>query len=91
MSHRDKPWSVPRPIVDRIVYALYAICALSVVLEWVVHRHEKLDFAGWFAFYAWYGFVACVGLVVAAKGLRRILMRSEDYYGESDPAEEPHP
>ncbi len=31
-------------------------------------------------FDAIYGFVACVGLVIAAKGLRVLLMRDEDYY-----------
>jgi hypothetical protein len=31
-------------------------------------------------FYGLYGFVSCVLLVVAAKELRKVLMRSEDYY-----------
>ncbi|MES1943678.1 hypothetical protein PC39_06174 [Salinisphaera sp. PC39] len=70
--------------VDRIVHGLYALCALSVLLEFVVHRHETLSFAGWFGFYAWFGFVACVGLVLAARVLRRVLMRSEDYYDDGD-------
>ena len=81
-KHDDKPWSVPPHIVTWIVYALYAICALSVLLEFVIHRHEKLGFAGSFGFYAWYGFVACVGLVLAAKVMRRVLMRDEDYYSD---------
>lgn len=70
-----------RPAVVRVVvYVLYAVCALSVILEFVIHRHEKLDFAASFGFYAWYGFAGCVGLVIAAKGLRRLLMQPEDYY-----------
>ena len=77
-------WSVPPRVVNAIVYALYGVCALSVMLDFVIHRHEKLAFAASFGFYAWYGFVACVGLVLAAKGLRRLLMRSEDYYGPED-------
>ncbi len=28
----------------------------------------------------WFGFVACVALVLTAKALRRILRRPEDYY-----------
>jgi hypothetical protein len=71
-------------LVNRIVYTLYALCALSVVLDLFVHRHEKFAFAGSFGFYAGYGFVACVALVLAAKGLRRLLMRDENYYGEAD-------
>jgi hypothetical protein len=33
-----------------------------------------------FGFYGWFGFVACVALVLIAKQLRRIVMRPEDYY-----------
>lgn len=81
--HPNRGWLERSRTVNGIVYALYAACALSVLLEFAVHRDETLDFANWFAFHAWFGFVACVGLVLAAKGLRRLLMRSEDYYGES--------
>lgn len=82
-QHRHR-WSVPPAVVDRIVLALYAACAVSVLLDFVIARDEKLAFAGSFGFYAWYGFVASAGLVLAAKGIRRLLMRSEDYYGEAD-------
>ena len=49
-------------------------------VDLIIHRHAETGFDGWFGFYGFYGFVACVTLVLAAKGLRRILMRSEDYY-----------
>ena len=78
----NTPFLLRTQVVNRIVYALYAICAGSVLLDLFIHRHEKLGFAESFGFYAWFGFVACVGLVLAAKGLRRILMRPEDYYKE---------
>ncbi len=35
-----------------------------------------------FGFYGTYGFVACVVLVLAAKQMRKFLMRKEDYYDE---------
>ena len=43
-------------------------------------EHGELPVEGWFGFYALYGFVACVLLVLVAKQLRKILMRDEDYY-----------
>lgn len=82
MSSPNAPWSVPPHIVNWIVRGLYVVCALSVALDLVIHRHEILDFAHWFGFYAIYGFVGCVVLVLAAKQLRRILMRDENYYGD---------
>lgn len=66
--------------VDRIVYALYAACAAVAAADLFIHRHSLLSFEAWPGFYAWYGFFGCVGLVLAAKQLRRLLMRDEDYY-----------
>ncbi len=68
--------------VDKIVYALYAVCGLLLVIDPLIHKHGPFAIEHWFGFYGIYGFVACVALVLAAKELRRILMRSEDYYDD---------
>ena len=67
--------------VDKIVYGLYAICALVGLLDLFPYKHHlHFDFEYWPGFYSIYGFVACFGLVLAAKQLRKIVMRDEDYY-----------
>ena len=66
-----------RKLVRRV---LYVACALLVIADFVVHRHISTDMERIPAFYALYGFVALVGVVMAAKGLRRIVRRDEDYY-----------
>ena len=71
----------PRNIA-KILRVFYALCGLLVLVELVVHRHSTHPWEGLFAFYALYGFVACVLLVVLAKGMRLFLMRGEDYYGD---------
>lgn len=68
--------------VNKIVYALYAVCGLLLVIDPLIHKHGPFAIEHWFGFYGIYGFVACVALVLAAKELRRILMRSEDYYDD---------
>ena len=68
--------------VDKIVYALYAVCGLLLVIDPLIHKHGPFAIEHWFGFYGIYGFVACVALVLAAKELRRILMRPEDYYDD---------
>lgn len=60
--------------------ALWIIGGMLALLDLIVHRHAEVGFDGWFSFYALYGFVACVALVLAAKVLRRIVMRPDDYY-----------
>jgi hypothetical protein len=66
--------------VGKLYWSVWAICALLVLVEPFVHKHGYFSVENWFGFYGGFGFVACVGLVLAAKGLRRLLKRGEDYY-----------
>ncbi|HEY8482355.1 MAG TPA: hypothetical protein VIL71_21225 [Spirillospora sp.] len=76
---RRRPLDEPRN-VNRIVRGLYLVCALMVLADLAYTKHPQFDFEGFFGFYAVYGFVGSVTLVLAAKQLRRVLMRGEDYY-----------
>ena len=82
--------------VKRLLWVFYAVCAGAVVYELLrplgaadggaegIHalaeRAPGLEFLGSFAIY---GFVSCVALVLAGKGLRRLAMRSEDFYDDA--------
>ena len=66
--------------VRKIYIGLWLFGAAWVIPDFFLEKHEDVAFAAWLAFYAVYGFVACVALVLTAKGLRRLLMRPEDYY-----------
>ena len=67
--------------VQRILYGLWASLALLLVLELFVHKHASFAWEEWFGFYAIYGFVSCVLLVLVAKYiLRPFVKRKEDYY-----------
>lgn len=59
---------------------LWGMGVLLLLLDFVVQRHAEADFDVLFGFYGVYGFVACVALVLAAKLLRRAVMRREDHY-----------
>ncbi len=67
-----------------MMIVFYVLCALLVLLDFVVHRHIYLDFEKIPTFYALYGFVACVVLVVLAKLMRKVVMRDENYYRDRD-------
>lgn len=66
--------------VNKIVWALGILCAGSVIADFFYHKHTHYGFQGIYGFDAVYGFVSCVLLVLAAKQLRKLLMRDEDYY-----------
>jgi len=80
MRKERQYWLDREENVTKVYRAVWGIGALLLVVELFLHRHEDFAFAAWFAFYALFGFFACVALVLTAKGLRRILKRSEDYY-----------
>ena len=66
--------------VKRVLSVLYVVCAGLVLIDFVHHRHVIHSWEILWGFYAIYGFVACVALVLIAKEMRKLLMRSEDYY-----------
>lgn len=72
-------WDKPKN-VNRLLQVFYALCVGLVLMDFVVHRHVEHPWERFFGFHAFYGFVACWLLVVVAKGMRKVLMRDEDYY-----------
>jgi predicted MFS family arabinose efflux permease len=61
----------------------YFFVSLGVLLlvDPFVSKHVHFSWEAVPAFYAVYGFIACVGLIFLAKLLRRLVQRKEDYYG----------
>jgi hypothetical protein len=68
--------------VKRAIQVLFAVCGIVFVLDFIVHRHVDHPWEAFIGFYAVYGFVACVLLVLAAKAMRTVLMRKDEYYDE---------
>jgi hypothetical protein len=81
MQADKKHWLDDKGNVDKIFYALCAICAGLFLADAFYVKHAHFESEGAFGFYAVFGFVACVLLVLAAKHvLRTIVRRDEDYY-----------
>ena len=82
-DEKEKTHLFDRPEnVERLLKGFYAICILLALADFVVHRHIGFGWEKIPAFYALYGFVACVLLVLIAKKIRNVVMRKEDYYDE---------
>jgi hypothetical protein len=71
----DKPENI-----RRLLRLLYLACALLLVADLFIHRHVAHAWESFWGFYACYGFIACVALVLLAKQLRKLVKRPEDYY-----------
>ena len=66
--------------VNKVVRSLIVLCVASVLADFFYDKHTHYGFQDIIGFDAIYGFVSCVLLVLAAKQLRKLLMRDEDYY-----------
>lgn len=71
--------------VKKVLIAFWSVCGVLLVVDLlsllgVYHKHAHFAVEDWFGFYAFYGLGACVALVLLAKQLRKLVMRSQDYY-----------
>lgn len=87
MSDHGKHWLV-RPQTIRWLWGAFGvILGLTVVAGLFVHQHVYFGIEDSFGFYAWYGFVTCVAMVVIAKLLGIFLKRPDDYYERGEDAD----
>lgn len=68
--------------VKLVIRILYVSCFVLFAMDLVIHRHTVHPWESFTGFYAIYGFLACVILVLLARELRKVVMRDEDYYDQ---------
>ncbi len=76
---------------NRIFRALIVVCALLFVADFVIERHGEFEIEDLPGFFAVYGFVSFTVLILAAKALRGLIKRPEDYYGDKAIDREDYP
>lgn len=69
-----------REFGTKVFWGVVAICALVVGADLFYEKYGAYPAETWIGFHGLYGFVSCVALVLAAKGVRVLLKRDEDYY-----------
>lgn len=80
-------WLDKRRNVDKVYWAVVVICVALFLADAFYAKHPSFDMEYLFGFYGLFGFVACVGLVLAAKEMRKLLKRGEDFYKDAPDAE----
>ena len=61
---------------------LWAVCIISVISEFFIHKVSHFQQTDFFGFYAVLGFIACSICILVAKGLSFFLKKREDYYDD---------
>lgn len=80
MEPEKKYWLDDPANVRKVYIGLWVACIVLLLVDLIHHRHGHYGFEEITGFFAFFGFLACAGLIMASKGLRRIVMRDEDYY-----------
>ena len=94
-QHGPPPGEKPRWLDDpknvkKVIRIFFILCGALLLLDLlfyfdVLHKHVYFpDPENWVGFFSLYGCGACVLLVLVATQLRKLLMRSEDYYERSE-------
>lgn len=68
-------------ITNKVLAALGAAGLGLAAADFFVDRHGSFPIEHMLLFYCLFGFVVYAGLIFLAKGLRRLILRPEDYYG----------
>lgn len=85
MSTQDDPgWFDRKKNINLLIWGLAASCAVLTVAEFLYVKHPYFGVDGWPLFYGIFGFVAFICIVFAGLGLRKLIMRREDYYDPPD-------
>lgn len=92
--HAEHDFTGPlSPGVKRFIQVFVSIAVVLALADFVVDRshheaegapHSYIHIDQWPVFYAVYGFIGCVVLVLVAKEMRKVVMRDESYYDAND-------
>ena len=65
--------------VKRILYIFFTIAAGLLLTDFFFHRHVSVEIEKFFGFYAFFGLIGSVFLVLSAKELRKIIKKTKHY------------
>ena len=82
MANDNRPRLAMPKDIGALTPWLLGLCALLLVIDFFVAKHGKFDLEHYWGFYGFFGFAAVVALVIAAKALRFLVNRPEDYYDD---------
>ena len=81
-SSKQDHWLVREDTISRLWMIFSAVLITVVLADLFVVHHPHFGIDGTFGFGAWFGFLACVVLVVGSKALGVVLKRPDTYYDE---------
>jgi len=82
MNETNKHWLLRKENIRKLWIGFIIILVMTVLAGLFVHQYEPFGIEDSFGFFAWYGFITCVAMVLLARLLGLILKRPENYYDD---------
>ena len=80
-QNKEFNWFDQPQNIKRLKIGFYIVLALLVLPDFFMHKHSLFSpVEAWPGFYALFGFVACVIIILVSKLLGFVLKKQEDYY-----------
>jgi len=86
MTWVDRPGSA-----NKIFWALVVVCIGLFLADFTYKKYGAFAVESIPGFFGFYGFVMFTGLILLSKGLRVLIKRPEDYYGDKAIDREEYP
>ena len=70
--------------VRKLWRGFLVVLALTVIAGAFVDLHPHFEIESWFGFYAAFGFITCLLMIVGAKALGLLLKKPDSYYAKDE-------
>jgi hypothetical protein len=84
MNEQQEHWLVRQSTIRRLWVGFGVLLAGTIAAQLAIDGDASTGADTWPGFAAGFGFLACVGLVIVARLLGRLVKRDESYYGDDD-------
>ena len=79
----NQHWILKKENIKKLWIFSILLLASLVLIQLILPIKGHFEMEGWIGFGAWFGFIACILMILFSKILGYVVKRSEDYYEKS--------
>ena len=76
----NRHWILKKENIKKLWVCSIALLACLVLIQFIFPIKGHFEVESWIGFGAWFGFIACILMILFSKILGFVVKRSEDYY-----------
>ena len=80
----NQHWILKKENIKKIWIYSITLLAFLVLIQIILPIDGHFEVEGWIGFGAWFGFIACVLMILFSKLLGLVVKKPEDYYKKNE-------